>query len=109
MSESWAGVFQQAIQSTGRKDVTGLGTDGDFFLPQIRTGANFVEIGPDTREMGFFAMDATIRAFNNKPSVNYRIPFQIVDRTNAKSIKGAAIANAYDFQAAWLKFWGVKK
>lgn len=109
MSESWAGTFAQAVQSTGRKDVTGLGTDGDFFLPQIRAGANFVEIGPDTTEYGWFAMDSLLRAFNHKPQVKYHLPFQLVDRTNAKSIKGSAIANAYDFKAAWLKFWGVKK
>jgi ribose transport system substrate-binding protein len=109
MSESWAGTFAQAVQATGRKDVTGLGTDGDFFLPQIRKGANFVEIGPDTTEYGWFATDALIRAFNHKPQVKYRIPFQLVDRTNANSTKGPGISNAYDFHAAWLKLWGVKK
>jgi ribose transport system substrate-binding protein len=108
MSESWAGTFAQAVQSTGRKDITGLGTDGDFFLPQIRSGANFVEIGPDTTEYGWFAMDALIRAFNHKPQVKYRVPFRLIDRTNAKSTKGPAIANSYDFHAAWLKLWGVK-
>ena len=109
LSESWAGTFAQAVQETGRKDVTGLGTDGDFFLPQIRQGANFVEIGPDTTEYGWFALDAILRAMNHKPQVKYHVPFQLLDKTNAKSTKGAGIANAYDFQSAWLKLWGVKK
>jgi ribose transport system substrate-binding protein len=109
MSESWAGTFAQAVQSTGRTDVTGLGTDGDFFLPQIRKGANFVEIGPDTTEYGWFATDALIRAFNHKPQVKYRVPFRLIDRTNAKSTKGPGISNSYDFHAAWLKLWGVNR
>jgi ribose transport system substrate-binding protein len=108
LSESWAGTFAQAVQETGRKDVTGLGTDGDFFLPQIRNGANFVEIGPDTLEYGWFAMDAILRAMNNKPQVKYDVPFRLMDKTNAKSLSGAAIANSYDYKAAWLKLWGVK-
>ena len=109
MSESWAGTFAQAVQATGRKDITGLGTDGDFFLPQIRKGANFVEIGPDTLEYGWYAMDALIRAFNHKPQLKYNIPFRLIDRTNANSTTGPGIANSYDFHAAWLKLWGLKK
>jgi ribose transport system substrate-binding protein len=109
MSESWAGTFAQAVQATHRTDITGLGTDGDFFVPQIRKGANFVEIGPDTREYGWYAMDALIRAFNNKPQVRYTIPYRLIDKTNAKSTTGAGITNSYDFQGAWLKLWGVKK
>jgi ABC-type sugar transport system substrate-binding protein len=109
LSESWAGTFAQAVQQTGRKDVTGLGTDGDFFLPQIRKGANFVEIGPDTLEYGWFAMDAILRAMNHKPQVHYDVPFRLMDKTNAKSLSGPAIANSYDYRAAWLKLWGVKK
>jgi len=108
LSESWAGTFAQAVQSTGRHDVTGLGTDGDFFLPQIRKGANFVEIGPDTSEYGWFAMDAILRAMNHKPQVKYNVPFRLMDKTNAKSTNGPAIANSYDFKSAWLKLWGVK-
>jgi ribose transport system substrate-binding protein len=108
LSESWAGTFAQAVQETGRKDITGLGTDGDFFLPQIRKGANFVEIGPDTLEYGWFAMDAILRAMNHKPQVTYDVPFRLMDKTNAKSLSGAAIANSYNYQAAWLKLWGVK-
>ena len=109
MSESWAGTFAQAVQATGRKDITGLGTDGDFFLPQIRKGANFVEIGPDTLEYGWYAMDAILRAFNHKPQVRYTIPYRLIDKTNAKSTTGAGIQNSYDYQSAWLKLWGVKK
>jgi ABC-type sugar transport system substrate-binding protein len=109
LSESWAGTFSQAVQQTGRKDVTGLGTDGDFFLPAIRKGAKFVEIGPDTNEYGWFAMDAVLRAMNHKPQVKYHVPFRLMDRTNAKSISGPAIANSYDYRSAWLKLWGVKK
>lgn len=108
LSESWAGTFAQAVQQTGRKDVTGLGTDGDFFLPSIRKGANFVEIGPDTTEYGWFAMDAILRAMNHKPQVRYDVPFRLMDKTNAASTKGAAISNSYDFKSAWLKLWGVK-
>ena len=109
MSESWAGTFAQAVQATKRTDITGLGTDGDFFLPQIRKGANFVEIGPDTSEYGWYAMDAILRAFNNKPQVHYTVPFRLIDKTNAKSTTGAGIQNSYDYQSAWLKLWGVKK
>jgi ribose transport system substrate-binding protein len=108
LSESWAGTFAQAVQETGRKDVTGLGTDGDFFLPQIRKGAHFVEIGPDTLEYGWFAMDAVLRSLNHKPAVKYNVPFRLMDNTNAKSLPGAAIANSYDYKSAWLKLWGVK-
>ena len=108
LSESWAGTFAQAVQSTGRKDITGLGTDGDFFLPQIRSGAKFVEIGPDTSEYGWFAMDAILRAMNHKPQVKYDVPFRLLDNTNAKSTTGPAISNSYDYQSAWLKLWGVK-
>jgi ribose transport system substrate-binding protein len=108
LSESWAGTFAQAVQATGRKDIVGLGTDGDFFLPQIRKGAKFVEIGPDTTEYGWFAMDAILRALNHKPQVKYTVPFRLMDKTNAKSTTGAAIANSYDFHSAWLKLWGVK-
>jgi ABC-type sugar transport system substrate-binding protein len=109
MSESWAGTFAQAVQSTKRTDITGLGTDGDFFLPQIRSGANFVEIGPDTTEYGWFAIDAILRAMNHKPQVKYTLPFRLIDKTNAKSTTGPGISNSYDFQSAWLKLWGVKK
>jgi ribose transport system substrate-binding protein len=108
LSESWAGTFAQAVQATGRTDVTGLGTDGDFFLPQIRKGAKFVEIGPDTSEYGWFAMDAILRALNHKPQVTYDVPFRLMDKTNAGTTTGAAIANSYDYRAAWLKLWGVK-
>ena len=108
LSESWAGTFAQAVQQTGRKDVTGLGTDGDFFLPQIRKGAKFVEIGPDTNEYGWFAMDAILRALNHKPQVHYTVPFRLMDHTNANSTPGPAIANSYDYRSAWLKLWGVK-
>jgi len=109
LSESWAGTFAQAVQASGRHDVTGLGTDGDFFLPQIRKGAKFVEIGPDTSEYGWFAMDAILRAMNHKPQVKYNVPFRLFDNTNAKSSTGPAIANSYDYKSAWLKLWGVKK
>ena len=109
LSESWAGTFSQAVQQTGRKDVTGLGTDGDFFLPAIRKGAKFVEIGPDTNEYGWFATDAVLRAMNHKPQVKYNVPFRLMDKTNANSISGPAIANSYDYRSAWLKLWGVKK
>ena len=109
LSESWAGTFAQAVQESGRHDVTGLGTDGDFFIPQIRKGAKFVEIGPDTLEYGWFAMDAILRAMNHKPQVRYHVPFQLVDQSNAKKTKGAGITNAYNYEAAWLKLWGVKK
>jgi len=108
LSESWAGTFSQAVQQSGRKDVTGLGTDGDFFLPAIRKGAKFVEIGPDTNEYGWFAMDAVIRAMNHKPAVKYHVPFRLMDNTNARSTKGPAITNSYDYRSAWLKLWGKK-
>jgi ribose transport system substrate-binding protein len=108
LSESWAGTFSQAVQQTGRKDITGLGTDGDFFLPAIRKGAKFVEIGPDTNEYGWFAMDAVLRALNHKPQVKYDVPFRLMDHTNANSTKGPAITNSYDYRSAWLKLWGVK-
>ena len=108
MSESWAGTFSQAVQQTGRKDVTGLGTDGDFFLPAIRKGAKFVEIGPDTNEYGWFAMDAILRAMNHKPAVKYDVPFRLMDSTNAGSTTGPAISNSYDYRSAWLRLWGKK-
>jgi ABC-type sugar transport system substrate-binding protein len=109
LSESWAGTFAQAVQQTGRKDITGLGTDGDFFLPSIRKGAKFVEIGPDTNEYGWFAMDSILRTMNHKPQVKYNVPFRLMDRTNANSTSGPAITNSYDYRSAWLKLWGVKK
>jgi ribose transport system substrate-binding protein len=109
LSESWAGTFSQAVQQTGRKDITGLGTDGDFFLPAIRKGARFVEVGPDTNEYGWFAMDAVLRAMNHKPQVKYNVPFRLMDSTNANSTAGPAIANSYDYRSDWLKLWGVKK
>lgn len=109
LSESWAGTFARAVQASGRKDVTGLGTDGDFFLPQIRKGAKFVEIGPDTLEYGWYALDATLRRMNGRPVPKYTIPFRLMDYTNAKSTKGPGISDSYDYQAAWLKLWGVKK
>jgi len=108
LSESWAGTFSQAVAQSGRKDVTGLGTDGDFFLPAIRKGAKFVEIGPDTNEYGWFAMDAVLRAMNHKPQVKYNVPFRLMDHTNANSTAGPAIANSYDYRSDWLKLWGVK-
>jgi ABC-type sugar transport system substrate-binding protein len=108
LSESWAGTFAQAVQQAHRTDVTGLGTDGDFFLPAIRKGAKFVEIGPDTNEYGWFAIDAVLRAMNHKPQVKYDVPFRLMDSTNANSTPGPAIANSYDYRSAWLKLWGVK-
>jgi ribose transport system substrate-binding protein len=108
LSESWAGTFAQAVQSSSDRTITGLGTDGDFFLPSIRKGAKFVEIGPDTSEYGWFAMDAILRAMNHKPQLKYDVPFRLMDSTNAKSLSGPAIANSYNFQAAWLKLWNVK-
>lgn len=108
LSESWAGTFAQAVQLSGDHAVTGLGTDGDFFLPAIRKGAKFVEAGPDTSEYGWFALDAILRAMNHKPQVKYNVPFRLMDSTNAKSLSGPAIANSYNYQAAWLKLWGVK-
>jgi ABC-type sugar transport system substrate-binding protein len=109
LSESWAGTFSQAVAQSGRKDITGLGTDGDFFLPAIRKGAKFVEIGPDTNEYGWFAMDAVLRALNHKPQLKYNVPFRLMDHTNANSTSGPAIANSYDYRSDWLKLWGVKK
>jgi ribose transport system substrate-binding protein len=108
LSESWAGTFAQAVQSSGDHAITGLGTDGDFFLPSIRKGAKFVEVGPDTSEYGWFAMDAILRAMNHKPQVQYNVPFRLMDSTNAHSLSGPSIANSYNFKAAWLKLWGVK-
>ena len=108
LSESWAGTFSRAVQQSGRKDITGLGTDGDFFLPAIRKGAKFVEIGPDTNEYGWFAVDAILRAMNHKPAVKYNVPFRLMDSTNARSTSGPAIANSYDYRSAWLKLWGKK-
>jgi ABC-type sugar transport system substrate-binding protein len=108
LSESWAGTFSQAVQQSGRKDITGLGTDGDFFLPAIRKGAKFVEIGPDTNEYGWFAVDAILRAMNGRPAVKYNVPFRLMDSTNARSTKGPAITNSYDYRSAWLKLWGKK-
>jgi ABC-type sugar transport system substrate-binding protein len=108
LSESWAGTFSRAVQQSGRTDITGLGTDGDFFLPAIRKGAKFVEIGPDTNEYGWFALDAILRAMNHKPAVKYTVPFRLMDSTNARSTKGPAITNSYDYRSAWLKLWGKK-
>ena len=33
MSVSWSSTLLQALQSVGRTDVTGVGTDADFFVP----------------------------------------------------------------------------
>lgn len=108
LSESWAGTFSQAVKQSRRTDVTGLGTDGDFFLPAIRSGAKFVEIGPDTNEYGWFAVDAILRAMNHKHAVKYTVPFRLMDSTNARSTSGPAITNSYDYRSAWLKLWGKK-
>jgi ribose transport system substrate-binding protein len=107
LSESWAGILTPAEQTTGRLDVTGLGTDGDFFVPQIQKGANFVMAGPDSLEYGWYAVDALIRAFNDKEPVEYELPFQIIDKTNAKSVEGDGVTNAYDYAAGWTELWGV--
>jgi hypothetical protein len=45
---------------------------------------------------------------NNMPGVKYTVPFRLMDSTNARSTKGPAITNSYDYRSAWLKLWGKK-
>lgn len=107
MSETWAGIFQQAVQQTGNKDITGLGMDGDFFVPEVRKGANFVMAGPDTAQYGWWVADALIRYFNKKPQVKGNIPFQLIDSTNVQDTDGQGITADFNYQADWKKLWGV--
>lgn len=108
LSESWAGVLTEAEHITGRHDVTGLGTDGDFFIPEIKKGANFVEIGPDTLQDGWYAVDALIRFFNHKPRVKYQLPFRLIDRSNAASVQTPGISSSFNFAADWEHLWGTQ-
>jgi ribose transport system substrate-binding protein len=95
MSESWAGMFQQGI-------------DGDFFIPQVRSGAKFVMAGPDTKMYGYWVVDGLIRFFNHKPQLKENIPFRIIDTSNAKSVKGDAIKASFDFRGRFKKLWKVR-
>lgn len=105
LSESWAGPFTQAAQQIGNREVKGLGTDGDFFVPMIQRGANFAMVGPDTEQYGWYAVDALIRAFNGKPQVDYELPYRLVDATNADTLRGPAIASDHDYAADWTALW----
>jgi ABC-type sugar transport system substrate-binding protein len=107
LSESWAGVLEQAKKIAARDDVVGLGADSDFYLPRIRQGASFVSVAPDTRSLGFYAIDAVIRGFNDEPPVEYDIPTRLVDSENASDTKGPGVAVEYDLAAEWLRYWGV--
>jgi ABC-type sugar transport system substrate-binding protein len=106
LSESWAGVLEQAKKIAGRDDVVGLGADSDFYLPRIRQGARFVSVAPDTRALGFYAIDAVIRGFNDEPPVEYDIPARLVDAANASQTKGPGVAVDYDLVDEWLRYWG---
>ena len=108
MSESWAGMYQQAVQASGRRDVTGLGIDGDFFVPAVRGGARFVMAGPDTEMYGWWVVDGLIRYFNKKPQLKENIPFRIIDRANAKTNPGKAIKASYNFRARFKRLWAIR-
>jgi ribose transport system substrate-binding protein len=108
LSESWSGIFLQARQLTHRTDVAALGSDGDFSVPLVKKGTRIVMIGPDTLTYGWYAVDALIRAFNGKPPARYELHFQLVDTTNAKSVRGPGITATYDYQAAWKRLWKIK-
>jgi ABC-type sugar transport system substrate-binding protein len=108
LSESWFGLFLQAQQQAGRSDVTALGTDGDVSIPLVKQGKKLVMTGTDAKALGWYGVDAAIRAFNNKPQVHYNIPLRLVDRVNAPSIKTPGISFDYDYQAKWRAVWGVK-
>jgi ribose transport system substrate-binding protein len=107
LSESWAQIFLQAQKLTGRTDVTGLGSDGDASVPLVAKGEKLVMMGPDSKTYGWYAIDGMIRAFNRKPAVQYKIQSQLVDPTNAKSVKGAGITATYDYAADWKRLWGL--
>ena len=109
MAESWAPSLLQATQATGRTDVTGMGTDSDFFAGHIANGAPFALAAPDTLGYGWYAVDALIRWFNQKPAVKYRVPFRILDSGNAASAGGPAVKDDFDFASAWKRLWGLSR
>lgn len=108
LSESWSQIFLQARKLLGRSDVAALGSDGDFSVPLVKKGEKIVMAGPDTMQYGWYAVDALIRAFNDKPAIGGYFPrFQIVDTTNAKDVNGPGITAEFDYQSAWKKLWGI--
>jgi hypothetical protein len=108
-SEGWIQIFLQGAQVTGSTDVAALGTDGDSSVPLIKQGKKIVMDGGDSHTYGWYAVDALIRAFNNKPPIpnGYNVPHQLVDSVNAPSISTPGISVTYDYQADWKKLWGV--
>lgn len=108
LSESWFSLFLQAQQQAGRSDVTALGTDGDVSIPLVKQGKKLVMTGTDAKALGWVAVDSTIRAFNHKPQVHYKIPVRLVDHVNAPSIKTVGIEFNYPYQAKWKALWGIK-
>jgi ribose transport system substrate-binding protein len=108
LSESWFSLFLQAQQQAGRDDVTALGTDGDVSIPLVKQGKKLVFTGTDSKGYGWVAVDATIRAFNHKPQIHYKIPIRLVDKVNAPSIKTPGITFSFDYQAKWKALWHVK-
>lgn len=109
LSESWAGIFLQAKETTGATDIAGLGSDGDFTVPAIKEGEKLVMIGPDTLTYGWYAVDALIRAFNGEAPVHYyeNMDIQLVDPANAPEVDGEGITATYDFRDAWKTLWGL--
>lgn len=108
LSESWFPLFLQATQAADRPDVTALGTDGDLSTPLVKQGKKLVFMGTDSKALGWYAVDALIRAFNNKPQVHYNVPLRLIDAVNAKSINSPGVSYSYDYAGKWKALWGVK-
>jgi ribose transport system substrate-binding protein len=108
LSENWVPIFLQAEKGLSATNVTALGSDGDTSVPLIKNGTKIVMVGPDTMTYGWYAVDALIRAFNHKPAILYaKLRVQLIDRTNAASVRGSGVTATYDYAAAWKKLWGV--
>lgn len=105
-SENWAPTFLQAEVAANRAgEVTALGTNGDTSIPLIQEGKPIVVIAAPARGLGWFAVDALIRNWNDKPQVEYETEQTLVDGENADEYDTEYVEAKYDAEAEWMKVW----
>lgn len=105
-------TFLQAQKLSGRTDVIGLSADVDGWIPALQEGAGLVLVGTDANVFGWYAVDSLIREFNGEPAIGaegggYAVSSQLVDASNAASIKGDSIEVGYDYPEEWRRLWGL--
>lgn len=103
-----AGI-QQALSSSGRKDLTVAGGDCSLEgLGYIRAGGGEqMCIGIPLGYLSWAAVDGLNRVFNGQEPVSSGVGFQLVDAKKNLPPQGEQFQGPVDFRAAYKKAWGV--